>query len=91
MMNIGIIGAGEMGTCLASKFVKLGHTVSIANSRGPASLKQFTDDSGAAAATVEGAITNNEVIIVSIPVKMYRISQSICLSNFGRTWLSLTL
>ena len=44
MMNIGIIGSGEMGTCLASKFVKLGHTVSIANSRGPASLKQLTEE-----------------------------------------------
>ena len=41
VMNIGIIGSGGMGGCLASKFVKLGHTVSIANSRGPASLKQF--------------------------------------------------
>jgi len=68
-MNIGIIGAGEMGTCLASKFVKLGHTVSIANSRGPASLKQFAEDSGAEAATVAGAIIENDVIIVSIPVK----------------------
>jgi len=43
-MKIGIIGSGEMGRCLATKFTKLGHTVSIANSRGPASLKQFTGD-----------------------------------------------
>lgn len=68
-MNIGIIGSGEMGTCLASKFVKLGHTVSIANSRGPASLKQLTEDIGAGAATVEEATTNKNVIIVSIPQK----------------------
>jgi predicted dinucleotide-binding enzyme len=69
MMNIGIIGSGGMGRCLASKFVKLGHAVSIANSRGPASLKQFTEDLGAEAATVEGAMKNKEVIIVAIPQK----------------------
>jgi predicted dinucleotide-binding enzyme len=68
-MNIGIIGSGEMGTCLASKFIKLGHTVSIANSRGPASLKQLTKDIGAEAATVEEATKNKKVIIVSIPQK----------------------
>ncbi len=68
-MNIGIIGSGGMGSCLASKFVKLGHTVSIANSRGPASLKQLTEDIGAEAATVEEATKNKKVIIVSIPQK----------------------
>ncbi|HEV8285497.1 MAG TPA: NAD(P)-binding domain-containing protein [Chitinophagaceae bacterium] len=68
-MNIGIIGSGGMGRCLASKFVKLGHTVSIANSRGPASLKQLAGDIGAEAATVEEATKNKQVIIVSIPQK----------------------
>lgn len=68
-MNIGIIGSGEMGGCLASKFVKLGHAVSIANSRGPASLKQIAADIGAEAATVEEAAKNKKVIIVSIPQK----------------------
>ena len=68
-MNIGIIGSGGMGSCLASKFVKLGHTVSIANSRGRASLRQFAEDIGAEAATVEEATRNKKVIIVSIPQK----------------------
>jgi len=68
-MNIGIIGSGEMGICLASKFIKLGHTVSIANSRGPASIKKLTADIGAEAATIEEAIKNKQVIIVSIPTK----------------------
>ena len=68
-MNIGIIGSGGMGSCLASKFVKLGHTVSIANSRGPASLKQFAKDIGAEAATVEETTKNKKVIVVSIPQK----------------------
>jgi len=69
MMNIGIIGSGGMGRCLASKFIKLGHSVSIANSRGPASLKQFTEGLGAEAATVEEATKNKKVIVVTIPQK----------------------
>jgi predicted dinucleotide-binding enzyme len=68
-MNIGIIGAGEMGSLLASKFIKLGHSVSIANSRGPASLKQLAGEIGAEAASVEQVVKNKEVIIVSIPQK----------------------
>jgi len=66
-MNIGIIGTGEMGLCLATKFVKQGYAVSIANSRGPASLKQRAGSIGVEAATVEGAIKNKKVIVVSIP------------------------
>lgn len=68
-MNIGIIGAGEMGSCLASKFVKLGHTCSIANSRDPASLKALAENIGVEAVTVAEATRNKKVIIVSIPQK----------------------
>jgi predicted dinucleotide-binding enzyme len=68
-MNIGIIGSGEMGSGLASKFIKLGHTVAIANSRGPDSLKQLAGEIGAEASTVEEVMKNKEVIIVSIPEK----------------------
>ena len=68
-MDIGIIGSGEMGTCLAEKFIKLGHTVSVANSRGPASLKKFAEDTGAKAATAEKAVKNKDLIVVAIPQK----------------------
>jgi predicted dinucleotide-binding enzyme len=68
-MNIGIIGAGELGGLLASKFVNHGHTISIANSRGPTSLKQFAAEIGAGAATVEEVTKNKEVIIISLPQK----------------------
>ena len=68
-MNIGIIGSGEMGSCLAASLAKLGHKVSIANSRGPASLKPFAEEIGAEAVTVEEAIKNKTVVIVSIPQK----------------------
>jgi len=68
-MNIGIIGSGAMGRGLAAKLVKLGHAVSIANSRGPASLKQLAGEIGATAATVEESTKNKEVIIIAIPQK----------------------
>jgi predicted dinucleotide-binding enzyme len=68
-MKIGIIGSGAMGRYFAAQFVKLGHTVSIANSRGPASLQQVAADTGAEAATVEEATREKNVIIVSVPQK----------------------
>ena len=39
IMNIGIIGAGHIGSALAVRLVSLGHSVYIANSRGPDTLK----------------------------------------------------
>jgi predicted dinucleotide-binding enzyme len=69
MMNIGIIGVGQIGSCLAAKLSKLGHGVSIANSRGPASLKELAEETGALAATVEDVVKNKQIIIVSIPQK----------------------
>ncbi|MGZ3835871.1 MAG: NADPH-dependent F420 reductase, partial [Mucilaginibacter sp.] len=68
-MDIGIIGSGEMGICLATKFIKLGHRVSIANTRGPASLKQLAENIGAEPASVEDATKNKQVIIIAIPQK----------------------
>jgi predicted dinucleotide-binding enzyme len=37
-MDIGIIGAGNIGSALAKQFAKAGHRVAIANSRGPETL-----------------------------------------------------
>lgn len=54
-MKIGIIGSAEMGYCLASKFVSAADEVTIANSRGPGSLKQLAEEIGAEASSVEGA------------------------------------
>jgi predicted dinucleotide-binding enzyme len=68
-MNIGIIGAGEIGSCLAAKFIKLGHSVAISNSRGSESLQELAKETGAEAATVADAVKNKQVIIVAIPQK----------------------
>jgi predicted dinucleotide-binding enzyme len=66
-MNIGIIGAGAIGGTLAAKLVKLGHTVSIANSRGPDSLKEVAARTGATPVTAKQAARAGEVVILSIP------------------------
>jgi lactate dehydrogenase-like 2-hydroxyacid dehydrogenase len=44
-MQIGIVGTGGMGTCLATNLVKLGHKVSIANQKNIPDLdkKLFED------------------------------------------------
>jgi 8-hydroxy-5-deazaflavin:NADPH oxidoreductase len=41
-MKIGIIGAGQIGGTLARRLTSFGHDVSIANSRGPATLSART-------------------------------------------------
>jgi predicted dinucleotide-binding enzyme len=37
-LEIGIIGAGNIGAALTRHFTRLGHDVVVANSRGPESL-----------------------------------------------------
>src|SRR3954469_1137490 len=68
-MKIGIIGAGHIGGTLTRRLRALGHDVSVANSRGPATLKALADETGARAVTVEEAARGKEVVIVTIPEK----------------------
>jgi 8-hydroxy-5-deazaflavin:NADPH oxidoreductase len=68
-MDIGIIGSGHIGSTLARQLTALGHRVSIANSRGPASLAALAAETGATAATVEQAARAHDVVIVTIPEK----------------------
>ena len=66
-MDIGIIGSGNIGSTLARHLTALGHQVSIANSRGPASLAAVAAETGAIAATVEQAARAQDVVIISVP------------------------
>jgi len=68
-MNIGIIGAGNIGGNLTWRLTALGHNVSVANSRGPESLWQLAHETGAEADTIAEVVKNKEVIIVAIPEK----------------------
>jgi predicted dinucleotide-binding enzyme len=71
-MDIGIIGSGHIGSTLARHLTALGHQVSIANSRGPASLAAVVAETGAAAATVEQAAHASDVVIIAMPEKSVR-------------------
>ena len=66
-MKIGIIGAGNIGSTLARKLVKAGHSVLIANSRGPETLKSLAEETGAKAVSARDATQDVNVIILSIP------------------------
>ncbi|HSV53516.1 MAG TPA: NADPH-dependent F420 reductase [Burkholderiaceae bacterium] len=68
-VRIGIIGAGSMGEILARHLARLGHHVSIANSRGPESLGALAVKLGATPATVVDAAKAAEVVILAIPTK----------------------
>src|SRR3954447_17429435 len=68
-MDIGIIGTGNIGSTLARHLTALGHQVSIANSRGPASLAALAAETGATAATVEKAARAQDLVIITVPEK----------------------
>ncbi|MCI0747270.1 MAG: NAD(P)-binding domain-containing protein [Verrucomicrobia subdivision 3 bacterium] len=68
-MRIGIIGAGSMGAILARHLGKLGHQVSIANSRGPESLIALATEVGATPVFVADSATAGEIVILAIPTK----------------------
>ena len=68
-MKIGIIGAGNIGATLVRHFSRLGHSVSVANSRGPETLKALAAETGARAVRVEEAVKGAELIVVTIPQK----------------------
>ncbi|HET9506155.1 MAG TPA: NADPH-dependent F420 reductase [Hymenobacter sp.] len=68
-MKIGIIGAGHIGSALAGRFTSLGHSVQIANSRGPETLKDVAQKTGATPVTAQEAARFGEVVVVTIPLK----------------------
>ena len=66
-MNIGIIGAGNIGGNLTRRFRQLGHSVFVANSRGPETLADLASETGATPVTVEESAQRGDVVIVTIP------------------------
>jgi predicted dinucleotide-binding enzyme len=68
-MKIGIIGAGMIGGTLAKRLVRLGHEVSIANSRGPETLTALAAETGARAVTAADAARSGEIVVVTMPQK----------------------
>ena len=68
-MKIGIIGAGQIGGTLTRRMTKLGHTVLVANSRGPESLADLAKETGAKAVPVKDAVRGVDLVVVTIPEK----------------------
>jgi predicted dinucleotide-binding enzyme len=66
-MEIGIIGAGNIGGTLTRRLTELGHDVAVANSRGPETLRDLAAETGATAVTVGEAARGREVVVVTIP------------------------
>jgi predicted dinucleotide-binding enzyme len=67
-MKIGIIGAGHIGGNLAQLLVRHGHDVSIANSRGPQTLTEVAERTGATPVEAVDAPRDADVVIVTIPL-----------------------
>jgi hypothetical protein len=72
-MNIGIIGAGHIGSTTARLFIDAGHNVAISNSRGPETLRDLVAELGpnARAATPSEAARFGEIVLLAIPLKDY--------------------
>lgn len=68
-MNIGILGAGNIGASAAKLFAAAGHDVRIANSRGPQSLTALVAGLGdkVRAATPEDAVAFGDVVLIAVP------------------------
>lgn len=67
-MKYAIIGSGKVGSALAHLFTRAGVAVSIANTRGPETLRPLVETLGGkvTASTVEDAL-NADVIFLAIP------------------------
>jgi len=68
-MNIGIIGAGNIGGTLTRRLVPLGHHVAVANSRDPSTLADLAAETGATAAWASEVAHGADVVIVTVPEK----------------------
>ena len=68
-MDIGIIGAGNIGGTLTRRLTAIGHNVFVANSRGPETLADLARETGARPVTQYEAARRGEIVIVTIPEK----------------------
>ena len=73
-MKIGIIGAGNIGANAARLFIKAGHEIAIANSRGAETLKDLVAELGenAQAVSIKEAAKFGEIVFISIPFGKYK-------------------
>ena len=65
-LRIAVIGAGHVGEPLARLCTQAGHAVKIANSRGPSSLTDVAQRTGATAASVQEAVSNVDLVMIAV-------------------------
>ncbi len=72
MTTIGIIGAGEVGSQIARAATAAGHSVVIANSRGPETLAPLIAELGltARAATAAQAAAAGDFVVIAVPLTL---------------------
>jgi predicted dinucleotide-binding enzyme len=68
-MNIGILGAGNIGATLARLLAAAGHPVRLANSRGPASVATLIEGMGpnVIPSTPADAVAFGDVVLLAVP------------------------
>jgi predicted dinucleotide-binding enzyme len=73
-MQVAILGSGRIGATLARGFTEAGHDVTLANSRGAASLEPLVAELGPhahAAADLATAVDDGEVVVLALPYFLY--------------------
>jgi predicted dinucleotide-binding enzyme len=73
-MHIAVLGSGKIGATLARRLTEAGHEVTLANSRGAASLEPLVAELGPrahAAADVATAAAAGEVVVLALPFFLY--------------------
>jgi predicted dinucleotide-binding enzyme len=68
-LQIGIIGAGQIGGTLTRLLSERGHDVRVSNSRAPETLAELAAETGATAVWAAEAPVDVDLVIVSIPQK----------------------
>ena len=68
-MRVGIIGAGNIGGNLTRAITARGHEVAVANSRGPETLGDLAEETGAVPVSVTEAALDADLVIVTIPLR----------------------
>jgi 8-hydroxy-5-deazaflavin:NADPH oxidoreductase len=66
-MNIGVIGPGEIGSVIVGKLRDAGHSVKMANSKGPESLRELAAKTGAIPVSTEQVVQNVDILFIVLP------------------------
>ena len=68
-MNFSVIGPGNIGEVIIRKLRDVGYSVKMANSRGPASLKDLAAKTGALPVSVEQVVQDVDLLFIVVPQK----------------------